>query len=174
MAWQDEMVITTRVLINDLDTPYDFSDERLSQVLVVAAKFVQFDINIDYSYSVDVVGINITPDPTTNNDSIFISMCCLKAACIVDQGNLRTKAALEGIRTSLGAASLDIGGSLAGWQAILDRGSCALYDELTSHWDVRNASAFAAVLSPFVNNKYDPRYLNVGPFRNVGNNDFYS
>lgn len=174
MSWQDEMVITTRVLINDLDTPYDFSDERLAQVLVVAGKYVQFDINLDYSYNIDVIGINITPDPTTANDSIFISMCCLKAACIVDQGNLRTKAALEGIRTSLGSASLDIGGSLAGWQAILDRGSCALYDELTSHWDVRNATAWAAVLSPFVNNRYDPRYLNVGPFRNVGNNDFYS
>jgi hypothetical protein len=174
MAWQDEMVITTRVLINDLDTPYEFSDERLNQVLVVAAKYLQFDIELNYPYTIDVVGISITPDPTTNNDNVFTSMCCLKAACIVDQGNLRTKAALEGIRTSLGAASLDIGGSLAGWQAILDKGSCALYDELTSHWDVKNATAFAAVLSPFVNNRYDPRYLNAGPFRNSGNNGFYS
>lgn len=174
MAWQDEMVITTRVLINDLDTPYEFSDARIEQVLVVAGKYVQFDVNLDHLYTIDVITPNITPDPTVDNDSIFISLCCLKAACIIDQGTFRTKAALEGIRTSLGPASLSFGGSISGYKDIIAHGACALYDELTSHWDVKNATAWAAVLSPFVNNRFDPRYLNVGPFRNVGNNDFYS
>lgn len=174
MAWQDEMVITTRVLINDLNTPYEFSDSRIEQILVVAGKYVQFDVELDNPYEIDVINQDINPDPTINYDRIFISFTCLKAACIIDQGNLRTKAALEGIRTSLGSASLSFGGSLAGWQAIIDHGACSMYDELTSHWDVKNANAWAAVLSPFVNNTYDPRYLNVGPFRNVGNNDFYS
>jgi hypothetical protein len=174
MAWQDEMIITTRVLVNDLNTPYEFSDDRIEQIIVVAGKYVQFNINLEHPYSINVIDRTITPDPTIDNDSIFISLTCLKAACIVDQGTFRTKAALEGIRTSLGSASLSFGGSLAGWQGIIDHGACALYDELTSHWDVKNASAWAAVLSPFVNNRYDPRYLNVGPFRNVGNNDFYS
>lgn len=174
MAWQDEMIITTRVLVNDLETPYTYSDDRIQQILVVAGKYVQFDVNLDQPYIIDVVGKTITPDPTTTSDSIFISLTCLKASCIIDEGNLRTKAALEGIRTALGPASLSFGGSLTGWQSILERGPCAVYDELTSHWDVRNATAWAAVLSPFVNNRYDPRYLNVGPFRNVGNNDFYS
>lgn len=174
MAWQDEMIITTRVLINDLDTPYAFSDVRIEQILVVASKYVQFDVNLDYPYVIDVVNKTITPDPTTNNDTIFTSLICLKASCIIDESNLRTRAALEGIKTTLGPANLSFGGSLAGWQAILDRGPCAIYDELTSHWDVKNATAWAAVLSPFVNNRFDPRYLNVGPFRNVGNNDFYS
>lgn len=174
MAWQDEMIITTRVLVNDLNTPYEFSDDRITQILVVAGKYVQFDVNLDHLYTIDVVNPSITPDPTLDNDSIFISLTCLKAACIVDQGTFRTKAALEGISTSLGAARLSFGGSISGYKDIIDHGACALYDELTSHWDVRNASAWAAVLSPFVNNRYDPRYLNVGPFRNVGNNDFYS
>jgi hypothetical protein len=49
-----------------------------------------------------------------------------------------------------------------------------IHKELTSHWDVKNATAFAAVLSPFVSNRFDPRYLRTGPLRNVGNNDFYS
>lgn len=174
MSWQNELTIITRTLINDLDEPYEYSDSRIQQVLTVAGKYVQFDINLDHAYTIDVLNNNISPDPTTDNDSIFISMVCLKAACIIDQGTFRTKAALEGIRTALGPAQLSFGGSLTGWQAIIDHGACGLYDELTSHWDVRNASAWAAVLSPFVNNRYDPRYLNVGPFRNVGNNDFYS
>lgn len=174
MAWQDELTIITRTLINDWNTPYEYSDARIQQVLTVAGKYVQFDVNLEHAYNIDVVNSNISPDPTADNDSIFISLTCLKAACIIDQGTFRTKAALEGIRTALGSANLSFGGSLTGWQAIIDHGACGLYEELTSHWDVRNASAFAAVLSPFVNNKFDPRYLNVGPFRNVGNNDFYS
>jgi hypothetical protein len=174
MAWQEELTIITRTLINDLTTPYEYSDCRIQQVLSVAAKYVQFDVNLDQKYTIDVVYNNITPDPTENKDEIFTSLTCLKAACIIDQGTLRTKAALEGIRTALGPASLSFGGSLAGWQSIIDNGACALYQELTNNWDIRNATAFSAVLSPFVSNNFDPRYMNIGPFRNMGNNDFYS
>ncbi|NDB58017.1 hypothetical protein EB001_06185 [bacterium] len=174
MSWQNHLTTVVRVLINDLDSPYQYSDERMQQVITVAAKYVQFDVNLDHLYNVDVVNNNISPDPTDDNDEIFLSLVGLKAACIFDQGTFRTKAALEGIRTALGPANLSFGGTLTGWQAIIDHGACGLYEELTSHWDVRNASAWAAVLSPFVNNRFDPRYLNIGPFRNVGNNDFYS
>lgn len=174
MAWQEELTIITRTLVNDLNTPYEFSDCRIQQILAVAAKYVQFDVNLDQKYTVDVIYKNISPDPIEAGDEIFTSLVCLKAACIIDQGTFRTKAALEGIKTSLGSASLNIGGTMGGWKSIIDHGACALYDELTSHWDVKDATAFAAVLSPFVSNKFDPRYMNIGPFRNLGNNDFYN
>lgn len=174
MSWQDHLTTVVRVLINDLNQPYEFSDERMLQVIVVAAKYVQFDVNLDHLYQIDVVNPDISPDPTLDNDDIFLSLVGLKAACIFDQGTFRTKAALEGIRTQLGAASLSIGGTTSGWQAIIDHGACALYDELTSHWDVRNASAVRAVLSPFVGNRFDPRYLLRGSFRSTDSNDFYS
>lgn len=174
MAWQEELTIITRTLVNDLNSPYEFSDCRIQQILAVAAKYVQFDVNLDQKYTVDVIYKNISPDPIEAGDEIFTSLVCLKAACIIDQGTFRTKAALEGIKTSLGSASLNIGGTMGGWKSIIDHGACALYDELTSHWDVKDATAFAAVLSPFVSNKFDPRYMNIGPFRNLGNNDFYN
>jgi len=174
MSWQDEMTIITRTLINDWNTPYEYSDSRIHQVLTVAGKYVQFDVNLDYVYTIDVVNNNISPDPRTNNDDIFISLICLKAACIIDQGTFRTKAALEGIRTALGPAQLSFGGTLSGWQAIIDHGACGLYDELPSHWDVKNASAVRAILSPFVGNKFDPRYLLRGAYRSADNIDNYS
>lgn len=174
MSWQRHLTNIVRVLINDMDAPFEYSDERMQQVIVVAAKYVQFDVNLDHIYQVNIITPAITPDPTIDDDEIFLSLVGLKAACIFDQGTFRTKAALEGIDTKLGPASLSFGGTIAGYRDIIEHGACGLYDELTSHWDVRNATAFAAVLSPFVNNRYDPRYLNVGPFRNVGNNDFYS
>lgn len=170
MSWQVEVPIIVRTLINDFGDNPTYSDERLLQIITVAAKYVQFDVVLPHSYEINVVNPSITPDPIDNNDEIFISLTALKSACIVDQGALRTKAALEGIRAALGPASLSVGGSLSGFKMIIEQGPCATYDELTSHWDVANATAVKSILSPFVGNKFDPRYLN-----NVHRGrDFYS
>jgi hypothetical protein len=160
MSWQVELPLMVRILINDLDNQPVYSDERLLQVIAVAAKYVQFDVSLDYQYAVSVVDSTISPDPSENNDSIFISLVSLKAACIVDQSTLRTKAAMEGIRAALGPASLSVAGNLEGFKIILEQGPCAAYEELTHHWDVKEATAVRAVLSPFVGNKFDPKFLN--------------
>jgi hypothetical protein len=159
MSWNIEIPIIVRTLINDLSDSPTYSDERILQIIAVASKYVQFDIVLDQVYTIDVTNPNISPDPTVNNDSIFISLVGLKAACIIDQSTLRTKAALEGIRAALGPAQLSVAGSLSGFNLILDKGPCAAYEELTSHWDVREATAVRAILSPFVGNKFDPRSL---------------
>lgn len=160
MSWQNELTSIVRILINDTGPVYTYSDLRIQQSLVVAAKYVQFDVVLDHQYLVDVSNLEISPDPTADNDDIFISLTSLKAACIIDQSNFRTKAAMEGIRAALGPASLSVGGSLGGWRDIINHGPCALYDGLIEHWDVANASAVRAVLSPFVGNKFDPQNLN--------------
>lgn len=132
MSWNVEIPIIVRTLINDLSENPTYSDDRILQVITVAAKYVQFDVNLDHSYTINVVNPNISPDPTIDNDSIFISLVSLKAACIIDQSTLRTKAAMEGIRAALGPANLSVAGSLVGIKMILENGPCATYDELTS------------------------------------------
>jgi len=159
MAWNTEIPIIVRVLINDMSDSQTYSDERLQQVIAVSAKYVQFDVVLDHSYQVDVINPAISPDPTDLNDEIFISLVSLKAACIIDQSALRTRAAAEGIKAALGPAMLSVNGSLDGFIAILDKGPCAAYEELTSHWDVSQATAVRAILGPFVGNKFDPRSL---------------
>lgn len=159
MSWNVEIPIIVRTLINDLSENPTYSDDRILQVITVAAKYVQFDVNLDHAYTINVVTPDIIPDPTADNDSIFISLVSLKAACIIDQSTLRTKAAMEGIRAALGPANLSVAGSLVGIKMILETGPCATYEELTSHWDVKEATAIRAVLSPFVGNKFDPRSL---------------
>lgn len=158
-SWQLEIPIMVRTLINDLSATPTYSDERLLQIITVAARYVQFDVVLDQSYDINVVVPAITPDPTIDNDSIFISLVSLKSACIVDQSVLRTKAALEGIRAALGPAQLSVAGSLAGLRMIIEEGPCAAYDQLVSHWDVKEATAIRAVLSPFVGNQFDPTSL---------------
>lgn len=159
MSWQIEIPIMVRTLINDLNDQPTYSDERLLQVITVAAKYVQFDVVLDHEYLVNVADPSISPDPTIDNDTIFISLVALKAACIIDQSALRTRAVLEGIKATLGPAMLSVNGSLDGLISILEKGPCASYDELTSHWDVSQATAIRAILSPFVGNKFDPRSL---------------
>lgn len=178
MSWDTEIIRIVRVLINDLDSPYTYSDRRLLQTISVSAKYVQFDVVLDTTYEVDVINNTITPDPTVAGDSIFVSLVSLKTACIIDQSNFRTKASLEGIRAALGPASLSTSGSLAGWKQILDHGSCKLYADLTEHWDVMNATAIASILTPFIGNQFDPRLTNanLGSFYRHGefHSGFYS
>lgn len=171
MAWQTELTTMVRILVNDNVEPYQFSDERIAQTILVAGKYVQFDVVLEHAYTIDVTASTLSPDPTEDNDEIFIILTSLKAACLVDQGSLRTKAAMEGVRAALGPASLSVGGAAAGWEKILLHGPCKLYDDLVEHWDVANASAIAAVLGPFSGNKFDPEYQHN---RNMSNrNGFY-
>jgi len=173
MAWDAEMTLMVRVLINDLDTVSPtYSDARIQQVITVAATYVQQEANLTNSYTVDVSANTIVPDPTTpDRDDVFVGLTCLKSACILDQSTFRTKAAIDGVRTSLGSASISVGSNLSGFKTILDQGPCAMYTALLNDWNIGNASSVHAILSPFVGNTFDPRMLGRAPYSNP--NDFY-
>jgi len=159
MAWQSDIINLVRVLINDLSDNPSYNDDRLTQVITVAARYVQFDVQLETEYNIDSINNIITPDPTANNDEIFLCLVSLKAACIIDQSNFRTRAALEGVRAGLGPAQLAISNHLSGFKEIIQHGPCQLYTDLSEHWDIQQATSVAAILSPFVGNKFDPFML---------------
>lgn len=173
MSWTIELPIIVRTWINDLaDTP-TYSDDRLSQAILVAAQYVMREINLDITYTINLTESTMSPDPTetATRDDVFIAFVSLKTACILDQSTFRTKAANEGIRAGLGAASIGVAGNLKGYQTILEVGPCKMYEKLRIEHEVGNANAIEAILSPFVGNKFDPRYLNNEYARH---RDFYS
>lgn len=180
MAWKSEIVPIVRVLINDLVEPYTYSNNRLYQVIVVAAQFVKEDLQGLSDYTINIQTPDISPDPTESDtrDDIFLNSVSLKSACFVDQSTFRTKAASEGIRAALGPASLSVTGNLSGFKILLDQGPCALYDKFISDYDIANATNIASVLSPFIGNKFDSRLTNanLGSFFRHGGFDggFYS
>jgi hypothetical protein len=159
MAWTTEIPLIVRTLINDLSDQPVYTDERLQQIIVVAAKYVQIDVSFDNEYKINITDLTITPDPVDIQDEIFSGLLGLKAACLVDHSTLRTKAATEGIRAALGPSMISVNGSLEGIRLIMQAGPCATYDELVSHWNVSQATFVRAVLGPFVGNKFDPRSL---------------
>ena len=71
MSWQTELTAMVRTLINDSVKPYQFSDNRIIQTILVAGKYLQFDIVLDRPYTINVINQTITPDPTDDDDEIF-------------------------------------------------------------------------------------------------------
>ena len=174
--WQVEIPIIVRNLINDLESTPTYTDDRIIQLSTVSARYVVSEANFTTEYTIDIINQTISPDPSdpSSRDIDFVGLLALKAACILDQSTFRTKAALEGIRTALGSANLSVQGNLGGYKILLDQGPCALYEQLVLDHNIGNATAVAAVLSPFVGNNFDPRYLLRGSFRSTNSNDFYS
>lgn len=158
MSWQIELPIIVRTLINDMENSPTYTDDRLQQTIVVAAQYVNREMNFDRNYIVDLNNLAITPDPTevNNRDEDFIGFLCLRTACFLDQSTFRTKAAAEGIRTRLGPADISVAGNLRGYQTILEVGPCGMYDKLKLEYEIGNIKYIRAILSPFIGNKFTP------------------
>jgi hypothetical protein len=150
-----EMLMMLRVLINDLDdSDYTYTENRLLDVLVVAAKYVQQDIDLVNTYTINVRTHKISPDPT--DDDQFTTLVVLKSACILDQGKFRSQALLEGIKASCGPASLSVAGNSAAFKTILEKGPCAGYAELRDANNFGDFQGVHAILSPFNGPQWSP------------------
>lgn len=68
MSWQDISTIQLRHAINDVDDPQRYTDSRLALAWLVGASYVSQEFTLGNNYVVDLVGVNITPDPTLQGD----------------------------------------------------------------------------------------------------------
>ena len=172
MSWQLEIPIIVRVWINDLEDSPTYTDDRIQQVITVASQSVIREVSFTQTYTVDVVNLTISPDPTVaaTRDDDFVALTALKSACILDQSTFRTKAVNEGIKTNLASASLSVQGNLRGYQTLLEVGPCAMYSKLRTEFEIGNPNVCQAVLSPFIGNQFDPRNTSsaIGDFHRNG------
>jgi len=157
-SWLTEMVVMLRYVINDLGSTPDYSDVRLAQTLCVAAQLVLQEISFSNTYTINVANLTMIPDPTqlATPDTAFMNFCVLRAACMIDQSSLRTKALVNGIRANLGPLMLDTNGHIAGFLKTLELGVCKTYADMKFQYAAGDSSIVQAVLSPFVSNDYDP------------------
>lgn len=129
MAWDTDLVLMVRVLINDISLPQTYTDEYLERVLIVAGIQVDAEFVFPYTYLYDIGDLTISPDPITNNDSSFMALVPLKAACILNQGEFR-QALGQGIKVRDGDSAIDTSVSFRGYRDILEMGPCAAYEKL--------------------------------------------
>jgi len=148
MAWQDEMSTIVRYISNDTDTSNPtFSDERIETSILVAAQLVNNEINFNQTYTIDVEGGSITPDPTSDTkDNNFINIVSLRAGCIILGSEIKTQG-LSAVRVSDGPSSIDMSRTMDGIKV--------LYDEILMRFEEAkvqykaNGVVGEAILSPY-------------------------
>ena len=159
-CWKDEMVFMLRTLINDLDSNPTNSDENLVRLLAVAAMQVQSAVDFDTIYSITVGDPSITPDPSTGNrDDDFMTLVCMKAACMIARAEQKDKARM-GMMIKDGPANIDgrnVGSLTAKWADNI----CQDYSKAELQFRLGNRIAGQAIISPyrFEGSRYgtDPR-----------------
>ena len=162
MAWQDEMSTIVRYLVNDTDTTSPtFSDERIETSILVGAQLVNNEIDFSQTYTVEVEGGSISPDPTTpTRDNNFINIVSLRAGCIILGSEVKTQG-LSAIRVSDGPSSIDMSRTVDGIKVMYDE-ICARYEDAKMQYKA-NGVVGEAILSPYspgsdvVNRTYDHR-----------------
>ncbi len=153
MAWTTDLVLMVRVLVSDAASPQTYTDEYLMRVLITAGIMVDAEIPFSYDYAYSISDLTITPDPAINEDSIFMALVPLKAACILTQGEFK-QALGQGIKVRDGDSAIDTSVSFRGYRDILELGPCAAYEKL--RWSLLASGAIAggagvgkAVLGPY-------------------------
>ncbi len=159
MAWTTTLVTSLRVIIGDMDSA-SFTDARLQTILSVGASYVNAEINWATAYTINIDTPDISPDPTLTAtlDQDFSNFTILKAACLLNFGELRTAAIKAGIEARCGPAILKTGKHSDGFKQLIEVGPCKMYDELSTQYkfEAFNTNSAFGVLSPFVNDDFFP------------------
>lgn len=145
MSWQDELIPVLRVYIDDLASPYTYTDGRLEQVALASAYVLLNEADLNMSYTISMSSESISPDPAS--DTAFINLMAMKSACFILKGELKL-AQKYGISITDGPSSVSGGKRLDAVQKA--------YDDMTKRFDMFKLRYLAnktgeAVMTPFTN-----------------------
>lgn len=148
--WYEEMTILLRHVIDDLDDPPKYTDDRLAQLLLLAGKNVNGENQFTMDYVADIVNITLTPDPTvsaTRSDA-FVNLTILKSACMLASSGL-LKLSKENLSVKEGPYSFDGRGKLAGRKVAVDTWCKAYMDAQWEYAVLHRPEPGIAILGPF-------------------------
>lgn len=146
MPWKIDLVLMLRSIIGDLDK-VKFTDERIKQILVVGAYNVLNDADFSETYTVNVAGVSISPDPITEKDTDFSTLTVYKSACILLGSEVKTEAA-NAISIKDGPSAIDLRGVTANLTNLYND-LCAKYDALLKTYQYNNTLVGQAILGPY-------------------------
>ena len=147
MAWQTEMPTLLRYVINDSESPQEFTDARLERLITSSAQLTLGVVDFPRTYVVDVAASGITPDPTSApRDNGFINLVILKAACLLSTGDYR-KSSNKGLIIKDGPSSIDARTLVESKRELMES-LCKDYNEAELEFRLGNSNAGAAILGP--------------------------
>lgn len=147
MAWTTTLITMIRALINDLDTPYTYSNDRLQQLAVIAAVLVLQEVDFSRSYTVSIDDKTISPDPTSVSDSDFQVLVALRTSCMITHDEYRV-AAKQAISFKDGPSSMDAKGS-ADHKAKLASEVCQKYEDAKRQYQRGDGIIGEAIVGPY-------------------------
>jgi hypothetical protein len=148
MAWQTQITIMLRHMLNDLDSAsYTYTDARLQQAATVSAQLVLSKNDFNYTYVVDIANSTISPDPVDVADNDFITLLCLKTACIILGSEIKAEAA-NSIAIKDGPSSIDLRGVSSTLNVLLQE-YCNKYEEASLDYTAGNSLGGQAILGPY-------------------------
>jgi hypothetical protein len=145
MAWQDKIPLIIRGVINDMDSPYRYSDTRLEELACISAVFVANDVIFSVSYTIDIENQIITPDPSS--DSAFVALVSMRTACMILNGEYTT-ASNKGIVVKDGPASIDTSKMVDAKKELANK-ACKDYDIAKKNYIFGDGSICKAIVTPF-------------------------
>lgn len=156
-GWGPPIINIFRAHIGDFSTPHTWTDSRLTDILVAAAYQVSIEATCITSPTINIATYQFSSNPFLY--PAYLNLVLLKGACLIDRGQLRTRALQEGVRATCGPAMLEVksGGSSA-YTILFEHGPCAAYKDLLENLCFRDPLQTAAncvqVVGTFVSQYY--------------------
>lgn len=150
MSWQGQMGTIVRHLINDLDSSnYKYSDERIETAILVASQLMIMNVDFNNTYDINVEACKLSPDPTDSDtkDNPFITLSCLRAACIIIGSEIRSESG-NAISIKDGPSAIDLRG-VTQTLTVLYKDLCEKYEHLILEYRAGNSVAGHAILGPY-------------------------
>jgi hypothetical protein len=139
-----------RHLVNDVDSDnYTFSNTRLETTILVAAQLCQMNIDFANTYTINVENCTLSPDPTDSStvDNPFITLICLRAACIIIGSEIRSESG-NAISIKDGPSAIDLRG-VTQTLTVIYKDLCEKYEHLLLEYRAGSSVAGQAILGPY-------------------------
>lgn len=147
MPWNVDLVTMVRSLIGDMSSS-NYSDNRLRQVIAIAAFEVNNSAGIQKTYEINISQISISPDPIEEKDINFSVMTAYKAAVLVLQGEVRNQS-LNSISINDGTSSINLTDVTKSLQSLY-KDLSARYEDLLNTYIMEESSLNGqAILGPY-------------------------
>lgn len=150
MSWQGQMGTIVRHLVNDLDSSnYTYSDDRIETAILVASQLMVMNVDFNNTYDINVEACRLSPDPTDSEtkDNPFITLSCLRAACIIIGSEIRSESG-NAISIKDGPSAIDLRG-VTQTLTVLYKDLCEKYEHLLLEYRAGSSVAGHAILGPY-------------------------
>lgn len=147
LIYGTSITIMVRGLINDLVEPYNYTDERLTELISIGASLVIREV-ASSQYVVDPDTNTITPTPSEP----ILSLIALKTACLITQGEYK-EASKRAVSIKDGPSSIDTK-EIANQLGKLSKAMCDSYDKAKLRYQAGDGSVGKAITGPYSNGQY--------------------